>query len=174
VSTESIRFDGKVAVIVGAGPGLGATLGGRLAAAGAEVALVARSDRSLDAAGAAARAAGRDALTIRADCSVRTDVERMAGLVIDRFGRVDVLVKMAFGGTRKRRVLDMEPDDLEDWRRAVEVGGFGTLLPCRYLAPTMVEQGRGAIVNVTSMSSRLGFAGRSDWAAGKVQAHRIT
>jgi NAD(P)-dependent dehydrogenase (short-subunit alcohol dehydrogenase family) len=93
--------------------------------------------------------------------------------VIARFGRVDVLVNSAFPVTPKRRVVDMDVAALEEWRRAVEVGGYGTLLACRFLAPHMVERGRGAIVNITSMSSRIRFAGRSEYSAGKAQGHKI-
>ena len=68
----------------------------------------------------------------------------------------------------------MGEEALELWRRIVEVGGYGTLLACRYLAPNMAERGSGAIVNLTSMSSRLGMAGRSEYAAGKAQTHKIS
>jgi NAD(P)-dependent dehydrogenase (short-subunit alcohol dehydrogenase family) len=169
----AFNFEGRVAVVVGAGPGLGATLGRRFAAAGASVALVARSARSLDAAGAAARSAGGDVLTIAADVSSPADAERMANEILGRFGRADVLVNAAFPVTAKRHLLDMDGPALEDWRRAVEVGGYGTLLACRFLAPDMVARGSGAIVNITSMSSRIGFAGRSEYSAGKAQAHKI-
>lgn len=174
-STNAIRFDGQVAVIVGAGPGLGATLAGRFAANGANIAIVARSEYSLQAArtAAAAASARTETLAIGADMTVPVDAIRMADAVFERFGRVDVLVNLAFGVTPRRNVLDMDTEALELWRRVVEVGGYGTLLASRYLAPEMVRCGRGAIVNVTSMSSRIGFAGRSEYAAGKAQAHKI-
>jgi NAD(P)-dependent dehydrogenase (short-subunit alcohol dehydrogenase family) len=78
-----------------------------------------------------------------------------ADAIVARFGGIDVLVNTAFANTPKRQVLDMDADALEGWRRNVEIGGDGTLLACRHLAPCMVERGRGSIVNLTSMSSRV-------------------
>lgn len=153
----------KVAVITGAGPGLGRTLAGLMAAEGAHVVGVARTPRELPG-----------AVTMTADVTVPADMQTVAQAVLDRYGRVDVLVNAAFPGTHRRNVLDMSPADLASWREAVDIGAFGTLVACRYLAPVMVAQGSGAIVNVTSMSSRKGYAGRSDFAVGKAGAHLLS
>lgn len=67
----------------------------------------------------------------------------------------------------------MDEAALAAWRQCVDVGGYGTLLACRFLAPHMVRAGRGSIVNLTSLSSRKATAGRSEYASGKAQAHQI-
>jgi NAD(P)-dependent dehydrogenase (short-subunit alcohol dehydrogenase family) len=127
----------------------------------------------LESSATAVREAGGELLTITADITVPADARRMAEAVMTRFGQIDVLVNSAFGAAPRRHLVDMDEGGLELWRRTVEIGGYGTLLACRYVVPHMTERRRGAIVNVTSMSSRIGFAGRSEYAAGKAQAHRI-
>jgi len=158
---------GKVVVITGAGPGLGRTLTALMADEGAEVAVAARSSRSLDA-------IDRATLAVPADVSHPPDMQRLAATVLDRLGRVDVLVNAAFPGTHRRNVMDMDEAYLEQWRSSVEIAAYGTLLACRYIAPHMVAAGSGSIVNITSMSSRTGYAGRSDYAAGKAAVHLLS
>ncbi|WP_433515238.1 SDR family oxidoreductase [Nonomuraea sp. CA-143628] len=163
-------LEGKVAVVTGAGPGLGRTLARLLSEEGARVVVAARTAATV--AKTADEVPG--ALAVPADVTRIDDVRRLADTVIERFGRVDVLVNAAFPGSHRRNVLDMSVDGLETWRGAVETGGYGTLLACRFIAPHMVAQGSGSIVNITSMSSRTGYAGRSDYAAGKAAAHLLS
>jgi NAD(P)-dependent dehydrogenase (short-subunit alcohol dehydrogenase family) len=112
-------------------------------------------------------------LTVATDITIPDQAERAVEAVVARWGRVDVLINTAFGGSQRRAVVEMDRDDLESWRKTVEIGGFGTLLASRFVAPHMIQRRSGAIVNVTSMSSRVGLGGRSDYSAGKIQAHRI-
>jgi NAD(P)-dependent dehydrogenase (short-subunit alcohol dehydrogenase family) len=168
-----VRFDGQVAVIAGAGPGLGAALARRFGEAGARVALVARSNDSLGVSSDAARSAGAEPLAIAADVATIDGARGAIERTVEQFGRIDVLVNTAFAAPPRRMLLEMADADLEVWRRTVDLGGYGTLLACRFAAPHMARARRGAIVNVTSMSSRLGMPGRSDYAAGKAVAHKI-
>lgn len=158
-----VGFEGKIAVVTGAGPGLGTTLSRRLAEQGAIVVAVARTARDIPG-----------ATTVTGDVTSIADMRALADHIQAAYGRVDVLVNAAFPGTHRMNVLDMDDDYLEVWRRATETASYGTLLTCRFLAPLMVAAGSGSIVNVTSMSSRTGYAGRSDYAAGKAGAHLLT
>jgi NAD(P)-dependent dehydrogenase (short-subunit alcohol dehydrogenase family) len=167
-------LEGRVAIITGAGPGLGRTLALTFAREGADLALAARTTSTLERIAAEVEALGRSALMVPTDVTRPEQAQNLADRAFERFGRVDILVNSAFPGTYRKKVLDMGPDELEGWRKSIETGGYGTLLACRFVAPYMVRAGRGAIVNVTSMSSQMGYAGRSDYAAGKAAVHLLS
>ena len=163
----------KVVLVVGAGPGLGRRLSRRCAEEGADLVLAARTAETLAATAAEVRGCGRRALAVPTDIAKPSEARALADRAIAEFGRIDVLVNAAFPGTHRKNVLEMDEEYLELWRRCVEIAAFGTLLACRYVAPHMVRAGRGSIVNITSMSSRVCYAGRSDYGAGKGAAHKI-
>jgi NAD(P)-dependent dehydrogenase (short-subunit alcohol dehydrogenase family) len=162
--------DGLVVMIVGAGPGLGATLARRCALDGADVVLAARTPSTLEQIAADVRSHGRRALPVATDGD---EVRTLAARAHDELGRIDVLVNAAFPPAPGGPVVDMDDDAMDAWRRSVDAGAYGTLLTCRFVAPYMIEAGRGSIVNVTSMTSRLAHGGRSDYAAGKAAMHRL-
>jgi NAD(P)-dependent dehydrogenase (short-subunit alcohol dehydrogenase family) len=165
--------DGKVVMIVGAGPGLGATLARRCAEDGADLVLAARTAANVERIADDARAHGSRVLAVPTDVSDREQVRALADAAHGEFGRIDVLVNSAFPPGPAGPVVDMDGDALDAWRRSLDAGGYGTLLTCRYVAPYMVEAGHGAIVNITSMTSRMAHGGRSDFAAGKAAMHRL-
>ncbi|MEO5874215.1 MAG: SDR family oxidoreductase [Streptosporangiaceae bacterium] len=159
----------KVLVITGAGPGLGRTLARLAAAEGATVVVAARTPANLDAI-----AAETGALAVPTDVTDADAVRALADTVMSRYGRIDALVNAAFPGTHRRNVLDMDEAYLAQWRAVVDIATYGTLLTCRHIAPHMVAAGSGSIVNLTSMSSRVGYAGRSDYATGKAGVHLLS
>jgi NAD(P)-dependent dehydrogenase (short-subunit alcohol dehydrogenase family) len=170
-----VFVDGKVVMIVGAGRGLGATLARRCAEDGADLVLAARTPATLERIADETRAAAEGArvLAVPTDVSDRDQVRSLVERAVAEFGRIDVLVNAAFPPAPGGPVVDMDDDAMDAWRRSIDAGAYGTLLTCRFVAPHMIDAGSGAIVNVTSMTSRMAHGGRSDFAAGKAAMHRL-
>jgi NAD(P)-dependent dehydrogenase (short-subunit alcohol dehydrogenase family) len=144
------RLDGKVALVTGASSGIGEAIARGLAAEGATVALVARRADRLDQVAAAIGAAGGVALTIPADVTVEAEVERVFGTLIDRRGRLDVLVNNA--GTAIRGPIDEMP--IEDWDRVIAINLRAPFLCTRQALRIMKRQGGGRIINIGSISAQ--------------------
>ncbi|MEZ5798558.1 MAG: SDR family oxidoreductase [Paracoccaceae bacterium] len=153
-----MRLRDKVAIITGAGAGIGAATAGLFAAEGARVVVVDR-----DAAGAAAVAGPLGALAIRADVSRSDDIAAMVQSVLDRHGRIDILVNNAGFGIRGS-VVDTAEDD---WDRLMAVNLKGVYLCSRAVIPRMQAQGGGVIVNTASNVAHVGLADRAAYVASK-------
>jgi NAD(P)-dependent dehydrogenase (short-subunit alcohol dehydrogenase family) len=151
-----VSLEGKVALVTGAGPNIGSGIALALARYGAKVAC---NDLSPDAAAACVRRIerhDREAMAIPGDVTDEADVERYLGAVLDRWGRVDILVNNAaiLGG---RGVLE---ESLAFFNRAVEVAGAGTFLNTKHAAIAMIEREiRGSIVNILSSNAWQGAPG---------------
>ncbi|MFJ5265421.1 glucose 1-dehydrogenase [Streptomyces sp. NPDC088387] len=147
----------SVTVVTGGSRGIGAATCLRLAADGHDVVVgYVRDERAAEAVADGVRAAGRAALTVRADTSVEADVERLFDLAEQRVGAVTGLVNNAGVTGPLGRLADTDPDDL---RRVVDVNVLGTLLCSRRAARLMTARGGGAIVNVSSAAATLGSPG---------------
>jgi NAD(P)-dependent dehydrogenase (short-subunit alcohol dehydrogenase family) len=138
-----VRFTGKVAVVTGAGAGIGAAVARRLAAEGARVAVF---DRDPGAARATADAAGGGAEAFEVDVSAPGSVRAGMAAVVERLGGIDVLVNVA-GVVRYGEVPDFSE---EDWELVVGTNLTGTFLTAKYAIPAMRARGGGAIVNFAS------------------------
>ena len=164
------RLKDKVAIVTGSGSGIGAATAELFAAEGAAV-LVA--DRNAEGGTAVARriaGAGNTALFVHTDVADEAAVAAMVAAAVDAWGRIDILVNNAgLGGGGG--VFDYQGDMFD---RIVGTNLRGPLLCCKYALPRMLERGRGAIVNVASISSSNGIPGQAIYAPSKAAILQLT
>jgi 7-alpha-hydroxysteroid dehydrogenase len=155
---DRFRLDGKVAIVTGAGRGIGAAIARTFADAGANVTLAARTKEQLVAVAADIEAAGRRALVLPTDVNENEAVEDLVTQTIAEFGRVDIVVNNA-GGTMPRPFLDTSPGFLE---RSFHFNVTTAFVLTKAAAPHLLANGSGSVVNISSAIGRLrdrGFVG---------------
>ena len=148
---DEFRLDGHVALITGAGRGIGACIARVFASAGADVAVVARTGAELEAVATAARASGRSALVLPADVADVSGVADLVERTIAEFGRLDVLVNNA-GGAMPMAYMATTPEALD------EAFHFNVAAPfelTKRATPYLLDSGRGCVINITSRMDRL-------------------
>jgi len=161
-TTPSI-FQGKVALVTGAGQGIGEACAIRFARDGASVGVL---DRNADTATRTARSIkemGRNAMALTADVSDPEAVSRCVKELHSEFGRIDILVNNA-GFDRPGGFFKVEPSD---FRAVWEVHVLGAVNCCQACGALMIEQGDGRIVNVSSIYGKVGSKGESAYASAK-------
>jgi NAD(P)-dependent dehydrogenase (short-subunit alcohol dehydrogenase family) len=166
----SFRLTDRVAVVVGAGRGIGRTLALGLADAGAHVVVSSRTLGELESLADEIRAMGCRALVVTADVTKISDVQALADATLAEFGRVDILVNNA-GMNINEPVLDVTE---EHWDRILDTNLKGLFFCCQVFGRVMVEQRQGKIVNVGSTFGLVGYEQRSAYAASKGGVTQLT
>jgi 3-oxoacyl-[acyl-carrier protein] reductase len=143
------HLDGKVAIVTGASRGIGRAIAERFAAEGARITVNHRSG-TMDAEAVAVgiKALGGDAIVVRADVSQAGGAQRLVAATMERFGRIDILVNNA-GIMVAKGVFETSEDE---WDRTIDVNLKGPYLLSKEVAPIMIRQGAGTIINMSSNS----------------------
>lgn len=157
-------LSGKVAIVTGAGRGIGRATALELARHGVVVALAARTQSEVESVAGEVEAVGSSALPIVADVAQEDDVANMVDRTLQTYGRIDILVNNAGTALPERPVVDTS---LADWERILRVNLTGPFLCARAVLPIMMRQRSGKIVNVASIGGRVGFAGIAAYGAAK-------
>lgn len=166
------RFDlsGRTALVIGGTSGIGRAIALGLADAGADV--VASSRRAEEVRSVAAEIGSRGRRTLQATSDVldRGSLEKLHEATLSAFGKVDILVNAA--GTTKR-VSTLECSE-EDWQRILETNLTGTFRACQIVAPGMVRNGWGRIINIASLATFLAFYEVAAYGASKAGMGALT
>lgn len=167
------RLESKVAVITGAGSGIGAATAHAMAREGASVVV---ADLKADSAGAVADeivTAGGNAIAVRADVTVDAEVAAMIATATEHFGRLDILHNNA-GAAQEAVDTDVVNTPESAWRLAYDVDLMGVVFGCKHAIPVMATAGGGSIIITASAAPMIGQTALIAYAAAKAAAVAVT
>ena len=154
----------KVAIVTGAAGGIGFAVADLFSGLGARVMLQDIDAGTLKSSIQQLQAKDRQVLANHGDISRDVDTQAMVEETIAKWGRVDILVNNAGIGGVGKKILDLT---IEEWQRMLEVDLTGVFLCCRSVLPGMIQQQRGVIINIASVTAQMGVAGSTHYAAAK-------
>lgn len=165
---ESLK--GKIALVTGAGKGIGKSIALALADEGAHVGLIARTEKDLAAVAQEIKNKGVNAAFASADIGNRGEVENAILKIRNSLGAIDILINNAGTGTFGK-FLELEPDV---WEAQVRINLFGVYYATRAVLPSMIERQTGDIVNISSTAGKSGAALTSAYSASKFGVFGLT
>ena len=168
----SMRVDGRVALVTGAGSGLGRSIALALAQAGASLVVTDLPARMGNARQTqrGIRKLGRESLAVSLNVTSLKSIERMVEKAVDRFGRIDILVNNA-GINISKPALEVTE---QDWDRVLDVNLKGVFFCSQAVARGMIQQKSGKIVNVASQNGVIGYYNRAAYCSSKAGVVNLT
>lgn len=163
MSLEMFSLKSKVALVTGAGKGIGRAIALGLARAGADVVLVSRTRADLEEVASEIRACGSKALPIETDIRHAPEVQTMVTRSLDAFSRIDILVNSA-GTMVKKLVLDLTE---EEWDRVLDTNLKGYFLCTQAVGREMIKANRGNIINISSVRNQVTLPALAPYSASK-------
>jgi 3-oxoacyl-[acyl-carrier protein] reductase len=158
-----MKLKGQVAIITGAGRGIGRAIALAFAEQGGTLVLCGKSPESIEEASHIVKQSGADPLSLIVDVAVWDQVTAMCEKVLERFGKIDILINNA-GIVLYKSVLDTTE---QDWNRLIDTNMKGVFLCCKAVLPSMLKAKAGVIVNVSSILGLKATANMSVYSASK-------
>ena len=168
--SDRFSLEGRVAIITGGGTGIGRGAALVLAQHGADVVLAGRRPEPLQATAKEIEALGQRAVAVPADVTKPDACQALVATTLDELGRVDILVNNA-GGAQTKRIMDWTDDE---WHQVVDLNLGSVWFLSRCAAAPMIEQGKGAIVNISSGASLLAMPQAAIYGAAKAAVNNLT
>jgi NAD(P)-dependent dehydrogenase (short-subunit alcohol dehydrogenase family) len=170
MSFAPLSLEGRTAVVVGGTSGIGRTLCLGLAQAGADVVASARRQNLVDQVASEIEQTGKRTLRVASDVTDKGSLERLLEATLAAFGKVDILVNCA-GVTKRIPSLDITE---QDWNSILDTNLTGTLRACQVFGRAMLEQKRGSIINIASLTTFVALYEVAPYAASKAAVASLT
>lgn len=162
----------KVALITGAGTGIGATAAGLFARNGAKVVIAEINRDQGEAVARELSQQGHDVLFVQTDVTDAASVQACVGKAVSHFGKLDIIYNNAGGSSMKDN--DVTRVEVDEFWRAIKLDLFGTWLVCHYGIPELVKAGGGSVINATSVVALIGWPGKDAYTAAKGAISALT
>jgi NAD(P)-dependent dehydrogenase (short-subunit alcohol dehydrogenase family) len=167
---QILSLEGKTAVVTGGTSGIGRALSLGLAEAGADTVATARRQQQVDETANEIEARGRKTLRLTSDVCDRSSLEHLLAAMVNRFGKVDILINCA-GRIKRTPTLALAE---EEWSGILDTNLTGTLRACQVFGNHMLERGYGRIINIASLNSFVALNEVAAYAASKAGVASLT
>lgn len=165
------RVEGKVAVVTGGNAGIGEAIAKRFVQEGASVVITGRRQQELDRVASVIRLNKGKVLGVAGSVTDETHVQDVVRRALDSFGRIDILINNAGIGEFGKRLHEI---DDAIWAQVFDINVTGVFRVTRAVLPHMLRQGRGSIINISSIASLVGLSGSAAYTASKGAIDALT